>query len=71
MKRLTNAQVRRRRCVRCKKKPGYSVWQICADKNRQRVLCVECDIILNDAVLKWVRDPKRVSKMVRYVKHVS
>lgn len=53
MKRLTVAQVKRRRCVRCTRRPGFTTWHICADGNRPRVLCASCDIALNRMVLRW------------------
>jgi hypothetical protein len=37
------------RCIRCGKK-GYAKWNICADKNRKRALCKECDILINTVV---------------------
>jgi hypothetical protein len=29
-------------------------WTICADNNRYRPLCAECDIELNEMVLNWM-----------------
>lgn len=63
---MTPAQVAKRPCHRCGKKPGYAVWDCCADRNVQRVLCALCDIKLNQLVLKWANDPRWRAKMDRY-----
>lgn len=52
-------------CARCGK-PSLHQWQICADDNRFRGICEACDILLNDLVLRFVRDGERVAKMKAY-----
>lgn len=39
-------------CFRCGK-PAYHQWQICADGNLYRPVCLDCDIELNEMVLFW------------------
>lgn len=68
---LTVAQVQRRACWRCARRPGYAQWDCCADGNRKRVLCQTCDIALNRLVLRWTRDPQADAKMARYIKRVG
>lgn len=52
-------------CARCGD-PSQQQWCICADGNRYRGMCNACDVLLNDMVLRFVRDPNRVAKVVRY-----
>lgn len=42
----TAAGIKRVRCVRCEA-PAVHQWQVCADLNRYRALCLDCDIALN------------------------
>lgn len=53
------------KCARCGKK-GYASWQVCADDRVYRVMCMDCDIELNEMVLKWVGDPQADEKMKKY-----
>lgn len=39
-------------CFRCGN-PAYHQWQICADGNLYRPVCLDCDIELNEMVLFW------------------
>ncbi len=41
-------------CKRCGE-PSVEQWQICADGNQYRGLCVKCDIALNELVLRFFR----------------
>lgn len=68
MKRLTNREVGKRRCYRCGRTPGVSTWNVCADHNRQRVVCRRCDIALNRLVLRWMRDPGAAQKLAWYIR---
>lgn len=61
----TTAGIRRVKCVRCAA-PAVHQWQVCADGNHYRALCLDCDIALNAMVLAWANDPKASSKMVAY-----
>lgn len=61
--------IKRCKCVRCGKRARYQ-WQICADGNTYRPLCAECDIELNELVLKWARFLDWESKMQEYKKAV-
>jgi hypothetical protein len=52
----TTAGIARLACIRCGAK-AFSQWQICADGNNHRPLCLACDIDLNRAVLEWMGHP--------------
>lgn len=57
--------IERVKCVRCGKRAKFQ-WQVCSDGNVFRPLCVDCDVELNEMILRWARDPKRRSKMRAY-----
>jgi hypothetical protein len=57
--------VRRLPCYRCGK-PAETQWQVCADGNLYRPLCILCDIALNRLVLRWMGDPEADKKVRRY-----
>ena len=61
----TEIGIERMRCFRCGNKAAYQ-FQICADGNIYRPLCVECDVKLNDLVLKFIGDVDRDAKMRVY-----
>lgn len=54
-------------CVRCGK-PGTESFDLCADHNALRSLCDDCDIELNELVLRWVGDPDVEAKIAAYRK---
>lgn len=66
-KEYTVIGIRRLKCVRCGNR-GYASWQACADKRIFRVMCLDCDIELNELVLKWMGDPEWADKMDAYRK---
>lgn len=66
----TQIGIRRLKCIRCGA-PAVFQWQICADGNVYRPLCVACDIELNETVLKWAGDPDASSKMIGYKERVK
>lgn len=53
----TRAGIARLRCIRCQLRQAVHQWEICADGNRWRPLCLECDIELNRLVLEFMRHP--------------
>lgn len=61
----TDAGIRRVLCVRCGD-PAHAQWQVCADNSFYRVLCMACDLALNELVLKWANDPNWEMKIARY-----
>lgn len=61
----TEKGIRRIPCARCGSPSRYQ-WQICADGNVYRGLCVACDVALNEMVLLWVGDPLADAKMEAY-----
>lgn len=62
----TDRGVRRLPCTRCGK-PALTQWQICADGNQYRPLCLACDHRLNAMVMKWVGLP---FDAIEYLKHL-
>lgn len=61
----TAAGILRVKCVRCGA-PAVHQWQVCADGNNHRPLCLDCDIALNKLVLEWARDPRAREKLSDY-----
>jgi hypothetical protein len=61
----TVAGIRRLKCYRCGQ-PAVHQWQICADGNVWRPLCLACDIALNRMVLVWMGFPDALVKVQRY-----
>lgn len=57
--------IRRLPCFRCGRRAEHQ-WQVCADGNLFRPLCLKCDIDLNCMVLKWMRDPRAEEKIRKY-----
>jgi late competence protein required for DNA uptake (superfamily II DNA/RNA helicase) len=57
--------IKRLKCFRCGNKASEQ-WQICSDGNVYRPICVECDIALNEIVLKWMGFEDAEEKMIRY-----
>lgn len=55
-----------KKCFRCKKKATQQ-WDICADGNKGRWICIDCDIKLNQLVLKFMGF-KNWKKMIRKYK---
>ena len=48
----TSKGIARIKCFRCGK-PASEQWQICSDDNVYRGICTECDVALNEVVLRW------------------
>ena len=65
LKPYTEIGIKRLLCFRCKKK-AHTQWQICADGNQYRPICVMCDIDLNRLVLEFMKDPEVEMKMAIY-----
>lgn len=63
----TAAGIRRLPCFRCGA-PAVHQWNVCADGNLFRPLCLECDIALNQTVLRFMNDPDRAAKLKAYRK---
>lgn len=62
--------IKRKKCTRCGR-PARFQWQICSDGNVYRPLCGECDIALNEIVLKWAGFPDWEEKIMRYRERVD
>lgn len=56
-------------CQRCGK-PSVHQWQICANGRNFVACCAECDIALNELVLRWMKVKQWRSLMARYAKRV-
>jgi hypothetical protein len=52
-------------CARCGE-PSRFQWNVCADGNRYRGVCLACDVALNDLVLRWMGDPEADAKIAAY-----
>lgn len=52
-------------CRRCGA-PSKFQWQVCADGNVWRGLCLACDVALNALVLGFMGDPDLIAKMEAY-----
>ena len=52
----TERGIRRIPCARCGA-PSSTQWQVCADGNQYRGLCIDCDVALNALVLGWMGLP--------------
>jgi hypothetical protein len=61
----TSAGILRVPCVRCGARALHQ-WNVCADGNRYRALCLDCDIALNKLVLEWANCPDAVAKVAAY-----
>lgn len=61
----TEIGIRRLKCFRCGRGARYQ-WQICSDGNAWRPLCAECDVELNEIVLRWAGDPDAELKINAY-----
>lgn len=57
--------IKRCKCIRCGK-PAVHQWNVCADRNHYRALCLDCDIALNLLVLEWANDPNAAEKVAKY-----
>jgi hypothetical protein len=53
-------------CSRCGKPSRYQ-WQICADGRQYRGVCDECDVELNELVLKFMRFPNADELLAKYI----
>ncbi len=62
----TQIGIRRLKCFRCGNRAECS-WQACADDRLHRPLCPECDIALNEMVLKWMGFSDWREKMEKYM----
>lgn len=61
----TTIGIKRLKCFRCDNK-AHASWQVCADDRIYRPMCLQCDIELNELVLKWMGDPLVNEKMMKY-----
>ena len=57
----TQIGIERLKCFRCGHKASQQ-WQICADGNQYRPICVDCDIELNEVVIKFMGLPNQLWK---------
>jgi hypothetical protein len=52
-------------CVRCGKR-ARTQFQICADKRLYRPFCTDCDVALNELVMRWIWNDRRETDLDRY-----
>ena len=62
--------IRRIKCFRCGG-AATQQWQICSDDNNYRGICLNCDIALNETVLKFMKFPNWEEKMDAYKKRMD
>lgn len=62
----TRIGLRRLKCCRCGQ-PARQQWRVCAD-GFWRPICKDCDIALNEIVLKWMKIPDWKQKIKEYRK---
>ena len=67
----TASGIRRLRCIRCGDRPAVHQWQICADGNHYRPLCIECDVRLNAMVLRFMNHPRPGPLMSAYLERAT
>lgn len=65
----TKRGIRRVPCTRCGA-PSVHQWQVCADGNRYRGVCEECDIGLNRLALEFMRVPNAEVLLSVYAERV-
>ena len=65
----TAAGIARLQCIRCPNK-AHASWQICSDNRLHRPLCKECDLELNEMVMRWAFGRRRESDLRKYTKKV-
>lgn len=61
----TSIGIGRLPCFRCGEKADQQ-WQICADNNLHRPVCVDCDIALNKLVLQFMGFENITELMKKY-----
>lgn len=62
----TQIGIRRKKCFRCGAQAKYQ-WQICSDGRQYRPICEQCDIELNEMVLRWMGFTDWEEKMEAYM----
>lgn len=53
-------------CARCGKRPSTFQWTICADGNIHRPICLPCDLLLQEFVLRFMGFPNWRRKLAKY-----
>lgn len=62
----TEIGIRRKLCIRGCGRRAVAAWQICADGRVYRPICQQCDIELNEMVMRWVWGETREDDLRRY-----
>ena len=65
----TEIGIRRLKCFRCGGEPTQQ-WQICSDSNQYRPICIDCDVALNELVLKFMGIKDWKKKIKKYKKNL-
>lgn len=61
----TDRGISRVACARCGE-PSRFQWQICADGNQFRGICEECDVALNETVMRFMWGASRDADIDAY-----
>lgn len=65
IKPYTKLGLTRLNCIRCGE-PAKTQWQICADSNIYRPICLQCDFDLNVMVMHWAFGYTREEDILKY-----
>jgi hypothetical protein len=59
--------IKRLKCIRpgCNNR-AHASWQVCADKRIFRPVCEECDVAINEMVLRFMQPPGWEESLKRY-----
>lgn len=66
----TTRGIARKRCVRCGAR-AVSQWSTCANGNRWLPLCRECDVAVNELVLRYLNVPNWPALIKAYERRVA
>ena len=62
----TTTGVKRIPCVRGCGRRGHASWNICADGGVYRAVCKQCDVELNELVMRWAFGDTREDDLRKY-----
>lgn len=66
----TERQIEKGRCFRCGGQAKFQ-WNACADDNIWRMLCAECDVLVNEAVCRILHPETWRAKIKRYCRKIG
>ena len=66
----TNEELSRTKCIRCGELSSH-VWGTCANGGYHIPLCENCDVSLNELILKWLVVSNWEELMEKYIRKVK